>query len=79
MILKSIKNELIELILLFFIIFYGLFWVDIGNREAIHEQAVYESQFTYEFEVSEGWLNAAVPPEGKYKRKYRKKVKLVRD
>jgi len=75
----ELKKELIELILLFFLIFYGLAWIDIGNREAIHEQAVYESRFTYDFEVSEGWLNAAVPPEGKYKRKYRKKVKLVRD
>jgi len=77
--IQELKRELTELILLFFIIFFGLCMVDIGNREAIHEQAVYESQFTYDFEVSEGWLNAAVPPEGKYKRKYRKKVKPVRD
>jgi len=77
--IQELRKELTELILLFFIIFFGLCMVDIGNREAIHKQAEYEAQFNYDFEVSTGWLNAAVPPEGKYKRKYRKKVKLVRD
>ena len=69
--IQELRKELIEIILLFFIIFFGLCMVDIGNREAIHKQAIYEARFTYDFEVSEGWLNAAVPPEGKYKRKYR--------
>ena len=76
--MNEIKHEFTELVLLFFIIFFGLCWCDVGNREAIHKQAVYESQFSYDFEVSTGWLDAAVIPEDTYKRKYRR-VRPIRD
>ena len=70
--LNSVKKELTELILLFFIIFFGLCMVDSGNREAIRKQAIYEAQFNYNFEVSTGFVRAMYQ-EPKYKPKVRMK------
>ncbi len=62
--LNNIKKELIELILLFFLIFFGLCWVDLANRELIHEQAVYQAQFImYDFEIPTGFEDAIIKPD----------------
>jgi len=77
--IQELKKEAIELILLFFLIFFGIVWCDIGNREAIHKQAEYEKQFIcYDFEISDNFSRAIIDPDKKhkYKPKYRKKIYL---
>ena len=62
--LNIIKREIVELILLFFIIFFGLCWVDLANRELIHERAKYEAQFIcYDFEIPTGFEDAIIKPD----------------
>ena len=75
--IQELKKEAIELILLFFLLFFGLVWCDIGNREAIHRQAVYESQFScYDFEISTGFEDAIVTPYERQKYKTKNRVKI---
>jgi len=56
--LNEICKEITELIILFLIIFICLCCCDWANKESIHDQAVYESQFSMDFEVSEGFIAA---------------------
>jgi len=61
--MNEIKKEIIELMILFFIIFFGLIWVDIGNRELIHKEAVYQAGFNLDFEIPTGFEDTIVRPD----------------
>jgi len=56
--IRAICKETTELIIFFFLIFIGLCCCDFSNKETIHDQAIYESQFSMDFEVSEGFIAA---------------------
>ena len=52
---NKIKCEAIELIILFFIIAYGLIWCAVYNIEATHTQAKYESRFNLNPQEGNGY------------------------
>jgi len=58
--LNEICEEISEHLIFFFIIFCLLCLCDISNKEAIHDQAVYESQFNLEFEIATGFEDAII-------------------
>ena len=74
--MTELKREVIELMLLFFLIFFGLCAVDSANRELIHEQAVHQAQFYCSDDIEDGFFIAMTTggKERKYKPKYREKI-----
>jgi len=57
---EEIIYEILELILIIFVMFALLALCDVGNKKAIHEQAIYEAQFNYNFEIPTGFEDAII-------------------
>ena len=60
--LNEICNEITEQAIFIFIVFCLLCCMDWSNKEAIHDNKVYESQFNYEFEIATGFEDAIIKP-----------------
>jgi len=63
--INEIKRETTELIIFFFILFLGLCMCDWNNKEMIHDRAVYESQFSTNCPIPDGFDRAIIDPDKK--------------